>query len=275
MDPTDPQAACFEAGVKFGSLYHQFAGTPVAPGSTDSLETAMTEAIENQPYCERVTVEIHEDRVRDALVDRLRAHVHQFYGASADAQQASEDYARLVHEDHYEAVTALLSDAVDAGATVALGGQHDADTNFVAPTVLTDVPLDADIMQDEIFGPLLPVLSYGSLDDALQIINNRPSPLSQYVFSERETTVDSILSRTTAGSTCVNEAFLHFINPNLPFGGKGESGIGRGHGRRSFQEFSNERSVLRRSYGSELLRPLYPPYNRLTSRVADWVLRFF
>ena len=67
MDPTDPQAACFEAGVKFGSLYHQFAGTPVAPGSTDSLETAMTEAIENQPYCERVTVEIHEDRVRDAI----------------------------------------------------------------------------------------------------------------------------------------------------------------------------------------------------------------
>lgn len=216
-----------------------------------------------------------EDRVRDALVDRLRAHVHQFYGASADAQQASEDYARLVHEDHYEAVTALLSDAVDAGATVALGGQHDADTNFVAPTVLTDVPLDADIMQDEIFGPLLPVLSYGSLDDALQIINNRPSPLSLYVFSKRKTTVDAILGRTTAGSTCVNEAFLHFINPNLPFGGKGESGIGRGHGRRSFQEFSNERSVLQRRYGSELLRPLYPPYDRLTSRVADWVLRFF
>ncbi|PSQ84419.1 MAG: aldehyde dehydrogenase family protein, partial [Bacteroidetes bacterium QH_2_63_10] len=105
--------------------------------------------------------------------------------------------------------------------------------------------------------------------------NDRPDPLSLYVFSERETTVDTVLNRTTAGTTSVNEALLHFINPNLPFGGKGESGIGRGHGRRSFREFSNERSVLRRSYGSDALRALYPPYDRLTSRVADWVLRFF
>ncbi len=219
-----------------------------------------------------VLVEAH---VRDALIDRLRNTVHRFYGASAAAQRTSDDYARLVHEEHYEAVVTLLTGAVDAGATVALGGQYDAETNFVAPTVLTDVPLDADIMQDEIFGPLLPIIAVQSLDDALQIINDRPPPLSLYVFSERETTVDTLLRRTTAGSTCVNEGLLHFINPNLPFGGKGQSGIGRGHGRRGFREFSNERSVLRRSYGSDLLRPLYPPYDRLTSRVADWVLRFF
>jgi len=216
-----------------------------------------------------------EDRVHDALIDRLQAHIQEFYGASAEAQQASDDYARLIHQDHFESVASLLTDAVEAGATVALGGRHDAETNFLAPTVLTDVPLDADIMQEEIFGPLLPVIPYASLDEALRIINDRPDPLSLYVFSERETTVDTILRRTTAGSTCVNEALLHFINPNLPFGGKGESGIGRGHGRRSFREFSNERSVLQRSYGSDLLRPLYPPYDRLTSRFADWVLRFF
>jgi len=216
-----------------------------------------------------------EDRAHDALVDRLRAHIHQFYGASNAAQQASDDYARLIHQDHFESVVRLLTDAVDAGATVAAGGAHDAETNFVAPTLLTDVPLDADIMQEEIFAPLLPVIPYDSLDEALKIINNRPDPLSLYVFSEREPTVETLLRRTTAGSTCVNEALLHFINPNLPFGGKGESGIGRGHGRRSFREFSNERSVLQRSYGSDLLRPLYPPYDRLTSRFADWVLRFF
>jgi aldehyde dehydrogenase (NAD+) len=119
------------------------------------------------------------------------------------------------------------------------------------------------------------VIRYQSLDEALRIINDRPSPLSLYVFSERETTVDTVLERTTAGSTCVNEGFLHFINPNLPFGGKGESGIGRAHGYRSFQAFSNERSVLRRTYGSDLLDLLYPPYDRLTSRMVDWVLRFF
>jgi aldehyde dehydrogenase (NAD+) len=145
----------------------------------------------------------------------------------------------------------------------------------VAPTVLTDVPLDTRIMKEEIFGPLLPVIPYQSLDEALQIINDQPSPLSLYVFSEREATVDTVLNRTTAGSTCVNEGFLHFLNPNLPFGGKGESGIGRAHGIRSFKEFSNERSVLRRTYGSDLLKTLYPPYSRLTTRMADWVLRYF
>jgi aldehyde dehydrogenase (NAD+) len=216
-----------------------------------------------------------EDRVHDVLVEQLQAHIHRFYGATVAAQRTSDDYARLAHQDHYDRVAALLTDAVEAGAQVAVGGAHDADTRFIAPTVLTDVPLDTDIMQDEIFGPLLPIQRYRSLDEALQIINDRPPPLSLYVFSELETTIDTLLNRTTAGSTCVNEALIHFVHPNLPFGGKGESGIGRGHGRRAFREFSNERSVLRRSYGSDVLRPLYPPYDRLTSRLADWVLRFF
>jgi len=216
-----------------------------------------------------------EDRVHDGFVDQLQAHIHRFYGSTAARQRASDDYARLAHQAHYESVEALLADAVEAGAQVPIGGSHEAEARFVAPTVLTDVPLDADIMQNEIFGPLLPVCRYRSLDEALQIINNRPPPLSLYVFSERESTIDTLLARTTAGSTCVNEALIHFVHPNLPFGGKGESGIGRGHGHRAFREFSNERSVLRRSYGSDLLQPLYPPYDRLTSRLADWVLRFF
>ena len=216
-----------------------------------------------------------EKRIHDAFVDGLRDTIHRFYGTTPDAQQESEAYARLVHRDHYDKTMGLLTDAVEQDATVAVGGQHDAETNYVAPTVLTDVPLNARIMQEEIFGPLLPVVSYSSLNDAVRVINDRPAPLSLYVFTEREATVDTILERTTAGSTCVNEGFLHFVNPNLPFGGKGESGIGRGHGYRSFLEFSNERSVLRRTYGSDLLKTLYPPYNNLTSRVADWVLRYF
>ena len=216
-----------------------------------------------------------EERVHDEIVERLQDTIHRFFGGTPEAQKGSESYARLVHADHYEKIVALLNEAVEAGARVAAGGQHDAASNYVAPTILTDVPLEARIMQEEIFGPLLPILSYQSLDEALRIINERPSPLSLYVFSEREATVESILNRTTAGSTCVNEGFIHFINPSLPFGGKGESGLGRAHGYRSFQEFSNERSVLRRTYGSDILQTLYPPYDRITTQVADWVLRFF
>ena len=216
-----------------------------------------------------------EDRVHDALVERLTATVDRFYGVTAAHRRTTPDYARLIDDAHWEKIVAFLTEAVEDGASVVTGGTTDADARYVSPTILTDVPLDTEIMQEEIFGPLLPVLSVSSLDDALRIINDRPNPLSMYLFTERDVTVETVLRRTSAGSTCINEGFLHFGNPNLPFGGAGHSGIGRGHGEAGFRTFSNERSVLRRSYGSDLLRPLYPPYDRLTSRVADWVLRFF
>jgi len=215
-----------------------------------------------------------EASVEDELVERLRDTVHRFYGPSPATQQASDDYARLAYDDHFDAVVDLLTDALESGGRVAFGGQHDAETRFVAPTVLTDVPLDASIMQEEIFGPLLPVISYETLDDALRIVNDRPPPLSFYVFTERTATEAAVLGRTTAGSTCINEGFIHFNHPELPFGGKGESGIGRGHGRRGFEAFSNERAVLRRSYATSLLRPLFPPYGPLAKAIVDKLLRY-
>jgi len=216
-----------------------------------------------------------EDRIHDALVERLQATVERFYGETAAARRASPDYARLIHDDHFEKVRGILEDARAGGAAVAVGGQTDAASQYIAPTVLTDVPKDRRIMEEEIFGPVLPVLSFASLEEAIDRVNAQSSPLSLYLFTERDATVDTVLARTTAGSTCVNEGFLHFVNPNLPFGGKGESGIGRGHGHYSFREFSNERAVLRRRYGGGILRTLFPPYDRLTSRVASWVMRYF
>lgn len=215
-----------------------------------------------------------EHGVHDALIDRLRDAIHSFYGASPAQQQASDDYARLAYDGHYTAVVDLLTDALAAGAQVAVGGQHDASDRFVAPTVLTDVPLDASIMQEEIFGPLLPIIPFQTLEEALRIVNDRPAPLSLYLFTEREATIEAVLSRTTAGSTCINEGFLHYNNPALPFGGTGESGIGRGHGRRGFEAFSNERAVLRRTYGARLIEGLFPPYGRFAERLADWLLRW-
>lgn len=215
-----------------------------------------------------------QDRVQDALVARLTRAIDRFYGTTAEARRNSPDYARLIDEDHWERVVALLEEAVGAGANVVTGGQSDRETNYVSPTILTDVPPDTKIMQEEIFGPLLPVLSYGTLDEALQIVNDRPNPLSLYLFTECGSAVETVLERTSAGSTCINETLLHFGNPELPFGGAGHSGIGRGHGEAGFRAFSNERSVLRRSYGSALLRTLYPPYDTFTTRLVDKVLRY-
>lgn len=215
----------------------------------------------------------HED-IHDDLVDHLDTVIHEFYGDTPQEQQASNDYARLIHDNHYSRTVDLLTEAQSAGASIPIGGERDHSENYVAPTVLTNVPQETALMQEEIFGPLLPVLQFQTLDEALDVVNERPTPLSLYVFSEEEDTVDGVLRHTSAGTTCVNEGFIHFINPRLPFGGKGESGLGRAHGHRTFLEFSNERSVLRRSFGSRLLKPVYPPYDGLTHRVVNWVLRY-
>lgn len=215
-----------------------------------------------------------EDQVHDAVVAHITASLERFYGTTEAERRKSADYARLIDERHWERIVSLLEEAVDAGATVATGGQSDRGTNYVSPTILTDVPPDTSIMQEEIFGPLLPVLSFQTLDEALQIVNERPNPLSLYLFTDRDSTVEAVLNRTSAGSTCINETLLHFGNPELPFGGAGNSGIGRGHGEAGFRAFSNERSVMRRTYGSALLRTLYPPYDTFTTGLVDKVLRY-
>ncbi len=216
-----------------------------------------------------------DDAVHDALVNRCAETVERFYGATADLRRDSADYARLIDDAHWERVVSLLEEAVSSGATMALGGETEADTRYVSPTILTNVPLDTPLMQKEIFGPLLPVISVSTLDEALDSINEHPNPLSMYLFSERDATVEAVLERTTAGSTCINEGFLHFANPNLPFGGAGHSGIGRGHGEAGFRAFSNERSVLRRRYGASLLRAVFPPFTDRTESLVKTMLRYF
>jgi aldehyde dehydrogenase (NAD+) len=136
------------------------------------------------------------------------------------------------------------------------------------------VPDDARVMEEEIFGPLLPVLPYSSLSEAVNAINGRPNPLALYHFGTSDEHVEYVLGRTTAGGTCVNDVLVHYLNPNLPFGGAGHSGVGRAHGERGFREHSNERGVLRRRFGSSFMSWIYPPYDATAKRLIDTMTRW-
>ena len=142
----------------------------------------------------------------------------------------------------------LLEDARAQGAKVLVGGTVDASTNFVAPTLLGDIPPGARIMQEEVFGPILPVLSYTSLDDVIGRINADPKPLALYVFSRNEADIQKVLTQTSSGGACVNHSLMQFLHGNLPFGGVNNSGIGNSHGHAGFKAFSHERSVLRTQF---------------------------
>lgn len=219
-------------------------------------------------------VYVHE-RVHDAFVDALQHNIHAFYGPDAAARSSSKDYARIIHEKHHERLEALYQEAVERGARSHLGQRSSSDARYIDPTVLTHVPTEARIMQEEIFGPLLPVLRYRALDDALDAINNKPKPLALYIFSESEANIERVLNETSAGGTSVNDTLLHYMHPELPFGGVNTSGIGKGYGYYGFLAFSNERPVLRQKLKRSPLQQFYPPYTKITQNLVNLLIRYF
>ncbi len=177
--------------------------------------------------------------VREAFVAALKKSLREFYGE--DASQ-SMDYGRIVNARHFERLAGYLRDG-----RVAHGGAQDAKDLFLAPTILVDVAPDAPVMQEEIFGPILPVLEYAQLSDALALLRGRPTPLALYVFSQDRATQTRLLAETRSGGACVNDVVSHIIGAGLPFGGLGGSGMGAYHGRAGFDAFSHRRAVLRRA----------------------------
>ena len=161
---------------------------------------------------------VHESRA-EAFHAAARRVLDGFYGVSEDARQASDDYCRMIDEPACARVSALIDDAVGRGAKVETGGRVDLRERYISPTLLSGVSRDAAIMQDEIFGPVLPVLTYRTQDEAIEELRSRPKPLAMYVFSASDRNVDDFLSRTSAGGTVINNCLIHLVNPNLPFGG--------------------------------------------------------
>ncbi len=211
-------------------------------------------------------VYVHED-VRQAFVEECINALDKLYG-KAEGRAANGDYCRIVNQRHYERVRGLLDDARERGAQLATGDVPANDDRYVAPTLLTDVGDDARIMEEEIFGPLLPILTYRDLDSAIARINARPKPLALYIYAKDQGVIDQVVATTSAGGTCINTAMLHFLHGQLPFGGVNNSGIGNSHGHAGFKAFSHERSVLQDRFSLAFL--FRPPYNAFTR----WFIRF-
>lgn len=196
--------------------------------------------------------------LEDRFVEHVRRAIFDFYGPDP---VESPDYARIVNDNHYERLVGLL----DSG-TPAVGGEHDAPKRFVAPTVLRDVMPESPVMQEEIFGPILPILPVAGVDEAIAFVNSREKPLALYVFAQDGGVTQRLLAETSSGGAAVNATMFHVAAPGLPFGGVGPSGMGAYHGKASFDTFSHAKSVL-----SKRTRPdpdlAYPPYTKRKERI--------
>ncbi len=190
------------------------------------------------------------------LRDQIKKYLHQFYGPNP---QKSPDYARIINRRHFNRLLALLEKN-----QITSGGQSDPQDLYIAPTLIENPSGDDPVMQDEIFGPILPLLEFDDLSEVLALLNSRPKPLALYVFSNQRQTWRQIINGASFGAGCINDTIIHIANTHLPFGGVGDSGMGHYRGKASFDTFSHKKSVLKKSFTYE--PPLrYPPYKNKLS----------
>lgn len=215
-------------------------------------------------------VYVHESKEAE-LLEHLQKRLKDSYG---EDPKSSDSFARVINNRHFKRIKDLLEKSVEQGAKIVVGGQTDEADNYIAPTVVKDVPMDSPLMQEEIFGPVLPIITYRTLDEVIETINSKEKPLTMYIYSRSRANIKRLLRETSAGTSAVNHNVLHFLQNNMPFGGVNNSGIGKSHGKYGFIAFSNERGVYEQNLPSAM-DLLFPPYDNLKQKLVDLTLKFF
>jgi len=201
--------------------------------------------------------------VQEPLIAELKKAVLHFYGGDT---RNNPDYTRIVNTRHQQRLAKLID-----GQDIAFGGSTDTEDCYIEPTVLRNVSPDSEVMQDEIFGPILPILEVDHLDEAIEFINAREKPLALYLFSAETGAEERVLADTSSGGVCVNGTILHIGNSAMPFGGVGPSGMGAYHGKHTFETFSHRKSVLRRGFKLDM-KMMYPPYTAFRTKMLKKML---
>ncbi len=209
--------------------------------------------------------------VAGALKEELKRQLSAVLSASDNTDRPM---ARLVDSRHMERVEELLDDSLNSGAEALNDFERDRQQALLSPVLLWDVPAEAQIMKQEIFGPVLPVMVYDELDALIEYLRRKPRPLALYIFSRRRKNINRIINGLSSGAVGINETTAHFFNPHLPFGGAGYSGIGQTHGYYGFMTFSHSRALFKqpaRFAGIDLVRP---PYTRFVKKITDFIVRY-
>jgi aldehyde dehydrogenase (NAD+) len=201
-----------------------------------------------------------DEAIREPFIEKLRAAI-------------TPETGLIVNDRHAARVKKLFDDAVAGGAEVVAGGKFHQ--RALGPTLLSNVDPESPLMQQEIFGPLLPMITYRTIDEALEVIAAHEKPLVLYLFSRSRNVIRKVMSGTTAGGTAINDTLLHFFQLNLPFGGVGESGVGKAHGQFGFEAFSNARGVFEQPTRFSTMQLLYPPYTKFKKKLIDLTIKYF
>lgn len=210
---------------------------------------------------------VHES-VKDDLVLRMKTLVETMY------KEQPEDMAASVNSKHYLRLKEAIEEARSSGAKVITGGHFDEDNLRIQPMMLENIISTSVLLNDEIFGPVLPILTFRNSDECLSIIKNKEHPLALYIFSSSKRNIKEYLDNTASGTTCINTAIVQFNHPELPFGGIGHSGMGKGHGKYGFDEFSNLRSFVQQKIKFNALDLVRAPYTKLRQLISKITIKY-
>jgi aldehyde dehydrogenase (NAD+) len=248
---------------------------PTASISDAAKRIAFGKFLNNGQTCIAPDYILVHEKVKDKFLDSMKKEVVKLFGENGKIDEKSTSYARIVNQKHFSRLNQLLANAVEQGAKIELGGEVNAQSNFIHPIILSNVELGSRMMEEEIFGPLLPVITYSSDEEVIKLINSKPKPLALYIFSNKESFRQKVLSSTSAGSVCINECVIQFTHANLPFGGVNNSGIGKSHGHYGFLEFSNQKPVLKQMSRFSSIESLYPPFKPKLKFLVNVMLKYF
>ena len=209
---------------------------------------------------------VHE-KVKDRLVEELVIRSIKQYGDK-------KHYAAIINREHHNRVNDLMADAIEKGADIEFGGKSDRANLRFTPTLLSNVSMNSKVMTDEIFGPILPMITYSDLDKAIEIINSKEKPLALYLFSKRRKTIRRIKKETSAGMMAINDTVLQFAHPSLPIGGVNNSGFGKAHGYHGFLAFSNQKAILKQRTGMTVPKLIYPPVGSLKKWIINFMIKY-
>lgn len=213
-----------------------------------------------------------QNEVHDQLLTKLIKMVHEFYGSNNEFQ-ASSSFGRIINQRQFKRVQSLLEVAIDKGAIIECGGTTDEKECYISPTFLTNLHADSSILHEEIFGPVLPIIPFTDLKEAIEIVNDKPKPLVMYIFSQNKNNIEKVLNETHAGGTTVNDFGMNYLQFNLPFGGTGMSGFGSSHGLSGLRAFSHERAVAHHHRWSAL-KLFAPPYTKFKVFMTKMLIKY-
>lgn len=266
---------CFTGGTEIGRKVYEGAAPHLTPVTLElggkspvivaadadidvaAKRIAWTKLINSGQICIAPDYVLADASIRDRLVDKIAEAVRSFEGDS--------DGKPIVNDRHFDRLIAALS---ATKGTVALGGGSDPSSRKIQPTVVVDPAMDEPLMTDEIFGPILPIVTVQSIDDAIHFVNARPKPLAAYLFTKTKAVREKVVKEVPAGGMVVNQLLFHFATAKLPFGGVGPSGTGAYHGKYGFEEFSHRKTVMTKPTRPDVVQMLYPPYTEKAWKLA-------